>query len=346
MNTVNVVLMGYGRVGKAFIQLSQQKSKDCAERFGFQLQFGAVFNSRGGLLLPECDTAKKLFTDTTPDFIIEQSPFWKSERRLEEALKVLQPGVFVECTPSNIRNGEPGLQFIHRAIDSGWHVVMANKGPLVVDFNTLRKKAQNKHVSLGMSGATAAALPTLDVALHSLAGAEILLIEGILNGTTNYILTRMRDGMDYTAALREAREKGIAEPDPSQDVEGWDTAAKILIITNVIFGTGFTLDDVHVTGITHIPPELWEEAQSESNSLKLIGSFRNDGGIPRLETRPVLLNPSHPLYGVNGAQKGITFFTDTMDSITVTGGKSDPKGAAAALLKDIINIFKNWARSP
>jgi homoserine dehydrogenase len=341
VKTVNVILMGYGRVGNSFEQLVQQKETDCADRYGFRLRCVAVFNSKGGLLLPPGAAAEKLFPDGGVGSDIAKSPFWKSGRTLEEALKAHRPGVLLECTSSDIKSGGPALQYIHQAIDKNWHVVTANKGPLVVDFDTLMKKARKNRVSLGMSGATAAALPTLDVALHSLAGTEIWRIDGILNGTTNYILTRMSDGVDYPAALKEAQQKGIAEPDPSQDVEGKDTAAKILIITNVIFRTGFTLDDVQTEGITHIPPKLREEAKKESKSLKLIGSFIRETGVSRLEVKLSLIEPSHPLYGVNGAQKGITFFTDSMDSVTVTGGKSDPKGAAAALLKDIINIHRD-----
>jgi len=257
-----------------------------------------------------------------------------------EVLECQDLDVLVDCTPSSIQDGEPALGYAHQALDRGWHVVTANKGPLVVDFSGIRKKAEKNRVSLGMSGATAAALPTLDVALHSLAGAEIYRIEGILNGTTNYMLTRMSEGKEYSAVLKEAKQKGIAEPDPSQDVEGWDTAAKILIITNVIFGTAYTLKNIHVEGITHIPSELREEARVAGNVLKLLGRFVRSGKVPQLETKLSLIEPSHPLYGVDGAQKGITFFTDTMDSVTVTGGKSDPNGAAAALLKDIINIAR------
>lgn len=337
MKTVNVVLMGYGRVGKAFVRLVQRKKEDLAERYGFQLRLVAVFNSRGGLLLPS-NTEDQKTSSLSEGIDLEENPFWKPGRILKEALEAQEAGVFVECTPSNIQEGEPALRFVHQAIDRGWHVVLANKGPLVVDFSRVRQKAEKKGVCLGMSGATAAALPTLDVALHSLAGTEIYRIEGILNGTTNYILGRIEKGMSYEAALREAQEKGIAEPDPSQDVKGWDTAAKILIITNAIFRTGYTLDDVRVEGITHIQSDLWERAKKESKSLKLLGSYRQDDGIPRIEARLCFLEPSHPLYGVHGAQKGITFFTDTMNSVTVTGGKSDPAGAAAALLKDIIHI--------
>lgn len=340
MNTVNVALMGYGRVGKAFVRLVQRKKEDLVERYGFRLEPVAVFNSRGGVLLPGGAPSKKPLIDKDDDLDLERNPFWKPGRICGEVFEAHRTGVFVECTPSNIQDGEPALRYINHAIDRGWHVVTANKGPLVVDLNRVRQKAEKKGVRLGMSGATAAALPTLDVALNSLAGTEIHRIEGILNGTTNYILGRIEEGMSYEAALKEAQEKGIAEPDPSQDVEGWDTAAKILIITNAVFRTAYTLDDVRVEGITHIQPSLWERARNESKSLKLLGSYCRDEGIPKIEARLCFLEHTHPLYAVCGAQKGITFFTDTMNSVTVTGGKSDPTGAAAALLKDIINIHK------
>ena len=328
MKKINIVLAGYGRVGQAFVRLIQEKKDFCINRYNLQIRIGVVLNSRGGLI-PDPD--KKGF---------EEFSYWESGLDIQEALESQEPGILVDCTPSNIQDGEPALGYTHHALDRGWHVVTANKGPLVVDFNGIRKKAEKNRVSLGMSGTTAAALPTLDVALHSLAGSEIHRIEGILNGTTNYILTRMDEGEDYTLALEEAQKKGIAEPDPSQDVGGWDTAAKVLIITNATFGHSFTLKDIHVEGITNIPLELREKARETGKAIKLIGRFVQNDKVPRLETKLSLIDPSHPLYGVDGAQKGITFFTDTMDSVTVTGGKSDPRGAAAALLKDIINLAR------
>lgn len=338
MVLVNIILMGFGNVGKAFVRLIYQKDKSCERRYGLRLNLAAVLNSRGGVLFPEGAAGRNHLLDRNGAVDMRESPFWKTGRSLEEALEALQTGVFVECTPSDVKTGRPAIQFIRQAIDKGWHVVTANKGPLVVDLAGLRQSADKKGVSLGISGATAAALPTLDVALHSLAGTEIQCIEGILNGTSNYILTRMKEGVDYSTALEEAQEKGIAEPDPAQDVEGWDTAAKILIITNSVFEAAYTLSQVHVEGILNIPPELQAEARKKDEALKLIGRFDNRSGVPRLETKLSLITPIHPLYHVDGTQKGITFSTDTMGSVTVTGGKSDPRGAAAALLKDIINI--------
>jgi len=340
MKTVNMILAGFGRVGKAFASLVQEKKGYCLDRYELDLRIGIVLNSRGGLFLSPYKDDGEDFSDLASSSNLEDVPSWQPGLEFGEILGCRNLDVWVDCTPGNITHGEPALGYAYRALDRGWHVVTANKGPLVVDFDGIRKSAAKKGVSLGMSGATAAALPTVDVALRSLAGTEILRIEGILNGTTNYILSRMREGLDYGVALEEARIKGIAEPNPMQDVEGWDTAAKILIIVNTIFNTGYTLKDMHVEGITNIPAEQLEESSREEKSLKLIGRFAEESGIPLLEVRPSLLGPYHPLYGVNGTQKGITFFTDTMDAITVTGGKSDPRGAAAALLKDIINIYR------
>ncbi len=337
---MNIVLMGYGRVGEAFVRLLQDKKDTCQKRYSLRLCLSAVFTRGGGLFLAPNERNRNLLSVLDQETRPEKSSHWRPDLTLKEALMAVDPGVWVDCTPSSLKDGEPALSFTHQALDAGWHVVTANKGPLAVDFLGLWKKARFNQLFLGMSGATAAALPALDVAQRALAGTEILGIEGILNGTTNYILTRMAEGMDYALALKNAQQKGIAEPDPSKDVEGWDTAAKILIITNALFRTGYTLANVRVEGISQISPDLFLEAYMAGKSIKLLGRMVLNSGKPQLETKVALLEPSHPLFGVDEAQKGITFFTDTMDMVTVTGGKSDPRGAAAALLKDIINISR------
>lgn len=339
MKKINIILLGFGRVGKAFVRLVKEKQNYCRSRYNLHIRIGVVLNSRGGLILAPDKDGRGSLSDLVSGSKIERLHCWRAGLDFEEALECQDLDVLVDCTPSNIQDGEPALGYTHRALEREWHVVTANKGPLVVDLRGIRNKAEKNRVSLGMSGATAAALPTLDVALRSLAGAEIHRIEGILNGTTNYVLTRMSEGMEYSVALKEAQDKGIAEPNPAQDVEGWDTAVKMLIITNAIFGTAYTQKDIHVEGIANIHPEFLEDAKEKGKVIKLIGRFVQDGNTRILETRLSLIDPSHPLFGINGAKKGISFFTDTMDSVTVTGGKSDPRGAAAALLKDIINIY-------
>jgi homoserine dehydrogenase len=192
-----------------------------------------------------------------------------------------------------------------------------------------------------MSAATAAALPTLDVALTSLAGADILRADGILNGATNFILTRMdEDGVSYQDGLEEAQKMGVAEPDPSLDVEGKDTANKILLIANEVFRANLTLKDIPVEGITRITPSQIEEAKGKGMVIKLIGKAEKKGDRVVASVGPVGLSREHPLATVRGTEKAISYFTDTMDRVTVSGGRSNPLGAAAALLKDIINIYR------
>jgi homoserine dehydrogenase len=331
---VSVVLAGFGNVGRAFVSILQEKIETLRSRYGLDLRLKAVLKSDGGFV--GISQVQVFEIVTVP---IAASPHWNPGLTAKAVLRTVKPGVFVECTPSNIQTGEPGLGHIRDALKAGWHVVTANKGPLVVDFKGLRGLARRNRVFLRYSAATAAALPTLDVGIYSLAGAEIQTIEGILNGTTNYILTRMGEGVGYEGALREAQDKGIAEHNPELDIEGWDTAVKLLLIADSVLGLDFTLRDVKVEGITRIPPALLERASRDGKAVKLIGLMTRSAGRWRAEVSPEIIDRSHPLFGVSGTNKGITFLTDTMGSVTVTGGKSDPRGAAAALLKDIIHIF-------
>ncbi len=336
--TINLILVGYGNVGRAFFRLQQEKRVLARRRFGLDIGVFAVVEVDG-------TAASKKFLDETglppgPASELNRNPLWKKNLPLDGLFQAKEPGVLVECTPTNLRTGEPGLTHIRAALDSGWHVATANKGPLVVDFAGLRQKAKENRVALKFSGATAAALPALDVGIYSLAGAVVESIEGVLNGTTNYILTRMGEGMSYQQALREAQSKGIAERDPSLDVDGWDTAAKLLLLANAVMGTSFTLPDISVKGNSCLTPEAVRFPAGEGKALKLVGRASLERGRSKAEVSPVALDRNHPLFHVDGTSKGITFFTDTMGPVTVTGGKSDPRGAAAALFKDIINIFR------
>ncbi|MGB7294357.1 MAG: homoserine dehydrogenase [Candidatus Aminicenantales bacterium] len=330
-------MAGFGHIGKAFVALLQEKGEFLRKRYDLNLSLRAVLKSGGGFSgetdLTECALSE------IPAGQTSGHPLWKDGLTVESALKKIEPGILAECTPSNLQTGEPGLRHIRTALENGWHVATANKGPLVVASKILLKLSREKRLSLRFSGATAAALPTLDIGLFSLAGAEILSIEGILNGTSNFILTRMGEGATYHEALADAQARGIAEPNPELDVEGWDTAAKLLLISNSVLGLELTLNDITVKGITGISPSLVSGAKREGRALKLIGKISRTEGRWRAQVSPLALESGHPLFHVEGTSKGITFLTDTMGSITVTGGKSDPRGAAAALLKDIIHTF-------
>jgi len=339
MKSVNIIVAGFGRVGRAFWKVVEDKREVCRERYGLDLVLRAVFKSDGGIF-GETPLSMEPFLTDAPLKPLE-SPDWKPGLRVQDIIGDIEPGVLVECTPSDLRTGEPGLSHLTAALEKGWHAAAASKGALVLRFKELTGLAGKSGVHLKFSAAAAAALPTLDVGIRSLAGADVLGIEGILNGTTNFILTRMGEGLDYGQALREARDKSIAEPDPTLDVDGWDTACKLLLISNAVMRTDFGLGEVQVEGIRDLSHELVVKASRLGKAIKLMGKCSKDEqGHPwKLEVGLTLLDGSHPLYGVNGTTKGITFYTDIMGSVTVTGGKSDPLDAGAALLKDIIGIY-------
>ena len=338
MRAVPLVLAGFGNVGRAFVRLTNEKRTMCRERYGLDLQLKAVLKKAGGFFgrtplewgeivgLPAAGTARH--------------QAWQAGLGLGDVLTRLEPGVLIEATPTDIQTGEPGLGHMIGALEKRWHVAAASKGALVLHFAELTALARKNGLDLKYGGATAAALPTLDVGLFALAGTEISRIEGILNGVTNHILTRMEDGVAFSDALRETQEKGIAEPDPSLDVDGWDTACKILLISNAVAGTSFRLSDIQREGIRGVAREDMRKAAEKGGTLKLLGRFVKENGESRAEVKLVSIDRTHPLFGVSGTNKGITFSTDTMGPVTVIGGRSDPRGTAAALLKDIINIYR------
>jgi homoserine dehydrogenase len=337
---VDLVLTGLGNVGRAFVKLAWEKRDLCRDRYGISLRLKAALNSKGGFLAGTTADADGLMDLPASVPSPTKQAAWYPGLRLGEALEGGEPGVLVECTPTDIRTGEPGRALMTEAVGRSWHVAAASKGALVMDFPALDSLARSNGVRLKYSGATAAALPTLDVGLVCLAGATVTHIEGILTGVTNHILSRMEDGIPFAAALKEAQDLGIAEPDPALDVDGWDTACKILLITNAVAGTRFRLSDVRHEGIRNVTPEMLQRARAEGKALKLLGRFVREAGEGRIEVAVSSVDRTHPLYAVSGTNKAIAYFTDTMGTISVAGGKSDPRGTAAAILKDIVNIYR------
>ncbi len=345
MKTVKIILCGCGGVGKQFLQLVAERGKRFEEKYGLKLVVPAVVDIHGAAMT---DAPDGLPVQELLDFLAVRG---NEVQNIEEfgqeggtgldVINQVDADVMVEATPTNLADGGIAKQHVFAAIDRGMEIVSANKGPFVLFYEEVFRKAREKGVGLHLSAATAAALPTLDVGLVCLAGAEVTSAEGILNGTTNYILSEMRDrGTAYDAALKEAQKLGIAETDPSYDVEGRDTANKTVLIANQVFGKSFGLSDITVQGITQVTPRDIDMATKKGKVIKLIGTAELVDGQVKLSVAPKELDEKHPLALVNGSEKAVTYRTDTMGSITVIGGKSSPVGAAAAVLKDVINAFR------
>ncbi|MCH8286878.1 homoserine dehydrogenase [candidate division KSB1 bacterium] len=339
---VNCILAGFGNVGSALGRLLHERTNLLTQKYDIDLVCCAVIASKGAVIsnvgLP-LDVIVKFVEsgnrlDTHPQF-------GQKGLTVLDALNKFEPGVLFESTLTNIKDGEPGLTHFNKAIENGWHIVTANKGPLVVKMAELKKAAKKAGTKIKVSGATAAALPTTDVGLTCLAGSTISKFEGIVTGTANFLLTRMAEtGKPYDEALKEAQAKGMAETDPSLDVEGWDTANKTIILANSLMDCDLKLDDLSIEGITGLDPAYVKKTKDEGKEIKLLGVAENGKDGVKAYVKPVVVDSSHPLYGVNGTNKGINFTTDTMGEITVTGGRAGPVGTSAAMLKDLINIYR------
>ncbi len=341
--TKKIILCGFGNVGRALARLLDAKQHDLERQYGLEVRLQAVVDIGGAAVAAETGLPPGPLTD----FVEAGGTVEKFEGYGQPGLKAAEllaqgkADILVETTPTNLKDGEPARTHFMAAIENGLDIIAANKGPLVLDYHHILERAREKGVQIRFSAATAAALPTLDVGRLCTAGARIEAIEGILNGTTNYILTRMaREGCAYEAALRDAQALGIAETDPTLDVEGFDTRNKIVLIANTLLGLTLDPGAVETTGITGVSPSDMAAAREAGQVIKLIGSARLTANGPVVKVAPEALAADHPLAGVNLSEKGISYDTDTMGRITVTGGHSSPTGAAAAMLKDLIHMVK------
>jgi homoserine dehydrogenase len=348
MRTLRIILCGFGKVGQAFTQLLHERRGLLQTRYALDLDLIAVVDIGGAALapraLPTIPDAELLVHVQMGGTVEGFGDFGVPGATGAAVIESLDADLIVEATPTNLTTGEPGLSHMRAALSRGMHVVVANKGPLVLHYAALQALAQEHAGQIYISAATAAALPVVDVGQVCLAGAQILSIEGILNGTTNFILTKMQEeGYQYLDALHEAQARGIAETDPSLDVEGFDTANKLILLANTLLGTGYGPHDVTRRGITDISSQMVIEARRTEKCVKLIGRANLSHGGVHLSVAPEELPLDHPLAVVRGADKAVTYETDTMGRVTVMGGPSSPRGAAAALLKDIINLSRTTA---
>lgn len=334
MRTFRIAIAGFGGVGRATANLLLSRRGRYREVYEADVRLVAVCGSRSGLADPgglEADRLDALEAGLCGPGFVEASG----------------ADILIEAGPSDFRTGGPGLAYIRPALSAGRDTIVISKGALVHSGKRLRALAQGSGAMLKLSGAAAAALPTVDLLDHSLKGCEVLEIEGILNATTNYLLDAMTTkGLGFDAALREAQRGGFAEADPRNDTEGWDTACKLLILANFGLGADLTMDDLSVEGIRSVTGDRIEAWRAEGLVPKLVGSLvRVDGAFRAgvgIRTYPL----ADPLANVRGKDKAIRITTDAMGETIAIGSGKEPLATAAAALKDLEHILAARTATP
>ena len=339
---VKLVLIGVGNIGRRFLEILARKGEILRARYGLELVLVGVADSSGAALAIEAlDPLQVIHLKQAGHGIAAYPLHGRAGMGALELVQQAQADVLLEASPTNLRDGQPGLSCIEKALRRGMHVVTVNKGPLVLAYSRLVKLAAEKGVRLAFSGAVAGGLPTVNIGRRDLAGSEILRLEGILNLTTNYILTQMAEkGKPYAEALTEAQAAGHAEADPSLDLDGWDAANKLVILAQSVLGQAASLEDVEVEGISGIGPEELRRAAASGKVIKLIAKAEREDDGYHLSVRPTLLDPSHPLARLTAHQMGIVYHTDINGAIIAAIVEEEPTPTAAAMLRDLINIYQ------
>ena len=328
IKTVRISIVGFGHVGSGVAEVVMRKHDEILRKHGLDLRIVGIADLKGAIIDEGGLSRDEIARFGAGGALLDMSSL--------ELIREIEHEVMVEATPTNVTNGEPGLTHIITALNSNRHVVTSNKGPLALEYRKLMELAERKGRELRFEATVGGAMPLISLIRENLAGNGITAIRGILNGTCNYILTRMtNENLPYEHVLREAQEIGIAESDPSKDVEGIDTAVKLVILANSVFGMDATYRDVRVQGITEITPDALKLARDAGYAIKLIGDVDING---RLEVAPRLVPVSDPL-NVGGTLNVATIRTDLAGDITVIGKGAGPIEAASAILSDIIAIY-------
>lgn len=329
MKTVYCSILGFGAIGQGVAEVLLMK-EEYLKSIGLEVKVVAVVDSKGGTVNPQgVDLADCISRKRTDGTVALENITGV------EVIRSVAHDLVIETTPTNIKTGGAGLQNMFAAFETGKDVVTSNKGPLTLKYRELMEAAKAAGSNFRFEATVGGSMPIINLVNELLAGNRIICIKGILNGTCNYILTRMlEERASYTDILAESMELGIAETDPTYDVEGIDTACKLVILANAIFGLDATFKDVEITGITKITPEALEMAYERGHVIKLIGEVSRE----RIQVAPRLVPVKHPL-AVGGTLNVASVYTELAGEITVTGKGAGPIETSSAILSDLIAIY-------
>lgn len=338
---LRLAVIGLGNVGKRFLELVQSKHDLIKQRYDLDLIVTAAGDTSGGAeYFKALDIAAILGLKASGKGMAAYPVHGRGDMTMLELVRGCEADVLVENTLTNLKDGEPGISTMREAIRRKMHVVTANKGPLVLAYQELSAMAKQNGVKISHSAAVAGGLPVVNIGRRDLGTSDITKFEGIVNGTTNHILDAMARGETFQDALTHMQELGIAEADPTLDVDGWDAANKLVIVANACLHRATKLSDVRVEGIRGITPEHIAEARAKGQVIKLVARAVRELGTWKLTVRPEWLDASHPLVQVPGGYMGVVYETDINGQIFARIQEENPYPTAAAVLRDVVNLYQ------
>jgi homoserine dehydrogenase len=345
MHHYNLCFIGFGNVARALVRLLERKRGPLKSQYDITCSVTGIATGRHGFAVNpdglDANKALELMESRQSISSLSIIPVGSSL----EVIQHSQADVMFENSPVNTQTGQPAIDHIHAALNLGMHAITANKGPVVHGYRELTTLAESKGKKFRFESAVLGGAPVFSVFREAFPLAELSSFKGVLNATTNIILSRMENGESYEGALKYCQSIGVAETDPTNDVDGWDAAIKVAALVTVLMDTPFTPQQVNPTGIRGITSEMIAQAKAEGKRYKLMCSAEKDGDVVKASVAPQLVDASSPLYGMMNSSTGLTLRTDVILDYSITlsekpGMQGGPVETAYGLFADFVNLVK------
>jgi len=341
-----LAFIGFGNVARSLVRLLERKRDLLKQEYDITYSITGIATGRHGFAVnPNGLNINKALE------LVEQgeSIFPLSSFPVQDSLSVIQNSqadFMFENSPVNYDTGQPAIDHAKAALNAGMHVSTANKGTVVHAFQELTALAKSKNKKFMFESTVLGGTPIFSTFREAMPGAELLSFKGIINATTNVILSRMEEGESFEDAVKYCQSIGIAETDPSGDVDGWDASIKVAALATVLMNTPLKPQDVERKGIGEITFEAVNQAKLDGKRWKLVASAERVGSQIKARVAPELVDASSPLYGMMGSSTGLTFRTDVLPDYSVRvsereGMKGGPEETAYGLFADFVNIVNN-----
>lgn len=344
MRRIRFVLVGLGNLGRRFCEILVQKEAHLGKRYGLGLCMMGAADSHGAAYAPGgLDLARVIDLKRSGSTIARYPEYGRPGWSAVDLVSSAEAELLIEASPVNLSQGaEPGLSCIRTALRRGLHVITPNKGPMVLAHQELHALARAHGVQLRFDGTVAGGLPAVYLGQRDLRGAVVHRIEAVPNLVTGYVMDMLAEGISWDEALSKARQAGTLEADASWDLDGWDAAAKLLILVNSLPDAGqpARLEDVERTGISAMDPAELRSASERGERYRLLArAERRSNGEYALSVAPTLLAAGHPFGNLGSMQMGVLFSTDIYGTITAIIDEPDPIPSAATMLRDLLDIY-------
>ena len=339
-----IALLGFGNVGQALVELLLEKKQTLMDELGILFQVvGIASGTHGAAINPQGFSLQELLTTYRAGVSLDdfsEQPISGSQEFIERC----GADVLFETTPVNYQTGQPALGFNRLALESGMHAITANKGPVVHGYRELTTLAKRQGVSFLFESSVMDGAPVFSIARCGYPGAVVTGFSGLLNSTSNLILTRMEEGESQEEAITYAQSIGIAETDPSGDVDGWDAAVKVAALITVLMDIPYTPEQVDRTGIRGITPDILQEAKDNGERWKLVCTARRDETSPQgvhAQVKPIKISSDSHLYNVMGTSAILEIESDVLGKLSLIERNPSTRTTAYGLLADFINAVSD-----